>query len=282
MSVSTIKIVADSSADTLALPGVSFACAALKILTAEREYVDDAALDVPRMAEELRHYSGKSSTACPGVGDWLAAFGDAEQVVCVTITSNLSGSYNAACIAKQDYEEQHPGRQVYVLDSLSAGPELRLLLEKLRELVLAGNAFADVCAAIRDYAKTTGLLFMLESMRNLANNGRVNPLVARAAGLLGIRAVGKASDEGTLELLDKCRGEKKALAAIVEHMKRLGHAGGRVRISHCGNETAAHALRELILERFGKAQVEIYPARGLCSFYAEQGGLLVGFERAIV
>ena len=282
MSVSTIKIVADSSADTLALPGVPFACAALKILTAEREYVDDAALDVPRMAEELRHYSGKSSTACPGVGDWLAAFGDAEQVVCVTITSNLSGSYNAACIAKQDYEEQHPGRQVYVLDSLSAGPELRLLLEKLRELVLAGNAFADVCAAIRDYAKTTGLLFMLESMRNLANNGRVNPLVARAAGLLGIRAVGKASDEGTLELLDKCRGEKKALAAIVEHMKRLGHAGGRVRISHCGNETAAHTLRELILERFSKAQVEIYPARGLCSFYAEQGGLLVGFERAIV
>ncbi len=273
-----IKIVVDSSADTLELEGVPFACAPLRILTAEKEYVDDATLDVAEMAEELSRYNGKSSTACPGVGDWLAAFGEAERVVCVTITSNLSGSYNAACIAKQDYEELHPGRQVCVVDSLSAGPELRLMLEKLREDILAGLDFAGVCAAIREYAKTTRLLFMLESMRNLANNGRVSPLVARAAGLLGIRAVGKASDRGTLELLHKCRGEQKALEAIVESMHRLGFAGGRVRVSHCGNPGAADKLREMIVRRFGPCSCRIYPARGLCSFYAEQGGLLVGFE----
>lgn len=280
MSVSTIKIVVDSSADTLELEGVDFACASLKILTEDKEYVDDASLDVAEMAEALSRYKGKSSTACPGVGDWLATFGNAEQVVCVTITSNLSGSYNAACIAKQDYEEQYPGRQVYVLDSLSAGPELRLLLEKLRELILEGHSFAEICATIREYAATTGLLFMLESMRNLANNGRVNPLVAKAAGILGIRAVGKASDVGTLELLNKCRGKEKALAAIVENMKNLGHTGGRVRISHCGNESVARTLGDMIRQHFVRSQVEIYPARGLCSFYAEQGGLLVGFEKA--
>ncbi len=275
----SIKIVADSSADTLMLEGVSFGYAPLKILTEQKEYVDDAVLDVVDMTKELSRYSGKSSTACPGVGDWLAAFGEAERVFCVTITSNLSGSYNAACIAAKDYEEQHPGRRVFVLDSLSAGPELRLILEKLREFVRADMPYEDIVTAITAYKETTGLLFMLESMKNLANNGRVNPIVAKAAGFLGIRAVGKASDIGTLELLNKCRGEEKALQSMVENMKKLGYAGGRVRISHCSNESAAHALANKILARFGTSQIEIYPARGLCSFYAEQGGLLVGFEK---
>ncbi|MBQ8684445.1 MAG: DegV family protein [Clostridia bacterium] len=279
---SNIKIVVDSSADTLELTGVPFACASLKIITEGKEYVDDARLDVDGMAQELREYKGRSSTACPGVGDWLTAFGDAEQVVCVTITSNLSGSYNAACIAKQDYEEQHPGRQVYVLDSLSAGPELRLILEKLREYVQAGLSFEEVCQSIQAYAKHTGLLFMLESMKNLANNGRVNPLIAKAAGLLGIRAVGKASDVGTLEMLEKSRGRDRALVAIVENMRRLGYSGGRVRISHCGNEQAANMLRTRLFAQFGQVPVEIYHAGGLCSFYAEQGGLLVGFEKGML
>ena len=88
----TIRIVADSSADTLHLEGVSYTFAPLKIITQSKEYVDDDTLDVAGMVSDLQTYSGKSSTACPGVGDWLAAFGDAQQVFCITITSGLSGS----------------------------------------------------------------------------------------------------------------------------------------------------------------------------------------------
>ena len=273
------KIVADSSADTLTLKEVDFAAAPLTIVTDEREYVDDAALNVGEMTETLLKYSGRSSTACPGVGEWLTAFGDAEEVFCVTITSNLSGSYNAAKIAAQEYEEAHPGRRVFVLDSLSTGPEMRLLLERLRCDVLEEMSFDAICEDVRDYGTHTGLLFVLESMRNLANNGRVSRLAAAAAGLLGIRALGKASDKGTLEMLEKCRGEKKALAAVVQQMEDLGYSGGVVRISHVGNEAAAQTLRDKLLACYPNADVEAYSARGLCSFYAEQGGLLIGFEK---
>ena len=273
------KIVTDSSADTLLLEGVDFASAPLTIVTAEKEYVDDAALDVAQMVEDLLKYSGKSSTACPAVGDWLAAFGDAEEVFCVTITSNLSGSYNAATIAAQDYMEAHPDRRVFVLDSLSTGPEMRLLLERLRDDVAAEMDFQAICDDVSAYSAKTGLIFVLESMKNLANNGRVNKLAAKAAGLLGIRAVGKASDHGTLEMLDKCRGAKKALAAIVEQMAAQGYGGGAVRISHVGNEAAALTLRDTLAERYPQAEIQVYAARGLCSFYAEKGGLLIGFEK---
>lgn len=275
------KIVADSSADLLELEDVDFAAAALKIITDNKEYVDDASLDVKEMVHDLASYSGKSSSSCPSTGDWLEAFGDADRVFCVTITSNLSGSWNSARMAKDSYEEEHLGRRVFVIDSLSAGPELMLIIEKLRYMILEGREYEEICDSITDYCEHTGLLFMLESMQNLANNGRCSHLVAKAAGLLGIRVVGRASDVGTLEPLDKCRGEKKALAAIVSRMKALGCTGGKVRIAHCLNAAAAVKLKGLIEEAFEKVEINIYRCGGLCSFYAEKGGLLVGFEKGM-
>lgn len=279
MSEKRIKIVADSSADMTELEGIPFESAPLKIITANKEYEDTAELDVLSMVNDLQSYKGRSSTSCPNASDWLNVFGDAEEVFCVTITGTLSGSYNAAVAAKKEYEETYPERRVFVLNSLSAGPEIGLIIEKLRELILEGRDFENICEAITEYSRRTGLLFMLESMKNLANNGRVSPLTAKMAGFLGIRVVGKASDRGDLEPLDKCRGEEKALHAILSHMKEMGLKEGRVRIAHCFNETAARALKELIEKELDKVTARLYSCRGLCSFYAEKGGMLVGFEK---
>ncbi len=274
-----VKIVADSSSDIRSLEEVPFSSAALKIITAGKEYVDDEKLDVVSMVNELLESTEKTSTACPSVGDWLDAFGGADEVYCVTITSNLSGSYNSAMLAKAEYEQEKPGRKVCVIDSLSTGPEMKLIMEKIQEFLKRGFSFEDICSKVREYQEKTGLLFMLESMKNLANNGRVSKLAASAAGLLSIRVVGKASDEGTLEPLSKCRGTKKAIPAMAEFMKKFGYKGGKVRIAHCCNEGAAQNLKAIILEQFARAQIEIYRCGGLCSFYAEKGGLIVGFEK---
>ena len=273
-----IKIVTDSGADILGLEGVSFASAPLTIVTDAKQYLDDASLDVEEMAEELKNYKGRSSTACPGIGDWLTAFGDAEYVIALTITGTLSGSYNAACLAKRDYEEAHPERKAFVIDTLSAGPEIKLIVEKIAESIKEGKTFEEICEAATIYQQKTKLLFMLESMANLANNGRVSPVVAKAAGLLGIRVVGQASARGDLEMLDKCRGQKRALSAIVGRMKEFGYRGGKVRIAHCSNEEAALKLKELIEAEYQDVEIECYKTRGLCSFYAEQGGMLIGYE----
>ncbi len=276
----SFKIVADSSADLQELDGVAFDAAPLKIITANREYVDDRRLDAHEMVQDLSEYKGKSSSSCPNPEDWLTRFGDAEYVFCITISGTLSGSYNAAVVAKGLYEEAHPGRRVHVFNSLSTGPEMKLLMEKMRDGILAGNPFDKICADVEAYAQQTALLFMLESMKNLANNGRVSPLVAKAVGLLGIRIVGKASDRGDLQPLDKCRGQERALDAIVRRMEETGYNGGKVRIAHCFNEPAAVALKQRLTALFDGISIEIYRCGGLCSFYAERGGLLIGFEHA--
>lgn len=275
-------IVADSSADLSiqALSCATIRSVPLKIITSEKEYVDDHTLSVEQMVSDLESYKGRSSSSCPNTADWLESFESAEHIFCITITSGLSGSCNSARAAKIEYEDLYPERKVFVIDSLSTGPEMVLIVEKLQELIASGLSFEEVCTAITDYQKHTGLLFMLESMKNLANNGRVSPIVAKLSGILGIRVIGKASDVGTLEQLEKCRGEAKALPAIVNQMVGLGYKGGKVKIAHCLNETAANDLKLLINQKYPNAEIEIYPCRGLCSFYAERGGLLVGFEKA--
>ncbi|MBR4954232.1 MAG: DegV family protein [Oscillospiraceae bacterium] len=94
-----IRIVADSSANIHAFDDMEVTYVPLKILTDVKEYVDDAYFDVAAMLNDLRECKNKSSTACPGVNDWLDAFGDADIVLGVAITSNLSGCYNSARLA---------------------------------------------------------------------------------------------------------------------------------------------------------------------------------------
>lgn len=273
-----IRIVADSSADLLSFDGVEFASAPLKILTDTKEYIDDEKLDVMQFVKELHDNKGKSSTACPGVGDYIDAFGGADQVFVVTISSNLSGSYNSAMVAKDEYISENSDKKVHVIDSLSAGPEMAMIVEKLAELINQGKSFEEIVSDIENYRESTKLVFALKSLLNLARNGRVSKSVAALAGIMNIRLVGIASEEGTLQPVDKVRGEKKSVISIVENMKKLGYTNGKVRITHCNNENIANSIKEKIIEFVPNADIKIAHCRGLCSFYAEEGGTLIGFE----
>lgn len=120
---------------------------------------------------------------------------------------------------------------------------------------------------------------MLDSLNNFAANGRVSPAVAKIAGVLGIRIVGKVSAQGTLEPTDKCHGEAKSLSTILAYQKEYGLCNGKVQIAHCCNEQAARKLKDMIQTDIPNATVAIGENRGLCSYYAEIGGLLVGYEK---
>ena len=272
------KIVADSSSDLLTLSGVPYESVPLKIITKDKEYTDDATLNVEEMVENLRRQTAPTGTSCPNVHDWISAFGDAQMIFAITITSNLSGSYNACRQAAEMYMEENPGSKVCVLDSLSTGPEIRLIVEFLRDAILAGEAFEAIEEKVRAYMQKTHLMFSLQSLVNLARNGRVSHAVAKIASVLGICIVGKASDEGTLEPLHKCRGEKSALKTMYKTMKEMGFAGGKVRISHCLNEKGAQMVADMIRADFPNSDVVVDCAKGLVCYYAEKGGMLIGFE----
>lgn len=273
-----IKLVTDSSANITPSSNPHIASAPLRIIVGGQEFVDTENLNVDTMLQALKVHKGPSSTACPGVQDWLDVFGNADIVYGAAITSGLSGCFNAAQIAAEQYMENDPGKKVFILDSLSTGPELELIMEKYQELIEQGLAFDQVCQQIQDYSQRTHLMFSLESLENFAKNGRVSPILAKAVGILGIRVVGRASSKGTLEPQHKVRGEKKAIHQLVKELLNAGYQGGKIRITHTKNPSGAAALANEIRAEYPLADIRIGENRALCSFYAEPGGLLLGFE----
>ncbi len=272
------KIVADSSCDMWELNGVDFAVAPMTISTDNKHYVDNQELDVHLMSEDLAKYKGVSHTACPSVGSWLDCYEGYDEVFVVTLTGAMSGTYNSAMTAKGIYEEENENVKVHVFDSLSTGPEMRLLIEKLKEMIEEDLTFEEIVEKGQDYLNHTRLFFALKSLHNFAMNGRVNKAVASAIGVLNISIFATASEEGTIQQISKCRGEKKVVRSMIEHLENAGYHGGKVRISHADNLKLAHNVRDKILELYPHADIIVYPMGGLCTYYAEIGGLLVGCE----
>lgn len=272
------KIVADSSCDMWELNGVDFAVAPITISTDNKHYVDNQELDVHLMSEELAKYKGVSHTACPSVGSWLDCYEGYDEVFVVTLTGAMSGTYNSAMTAKGIYEEENENVKVHVFDSLSTGPEMRLLIEKLKEMIDEDLPFEEIVEKGQDYLNHTRLFFALKSLHNFAMNGRVSKAVASAIGVLNISIFATASEEGTIQQISKCRGEKKVVKSMIEHLENAGYHGGKVRISHADNLKLAHNVRDKILELYPNADIIVYPMGGLCTYYAEIGGLLVGCE----
>ena len=272
------KIVSDSSSNIFSVEGRNYTTVPMKIIAGDREFVDTADLNLQSMVDFLKDYKGKSGSSCPNVQEWLDAFGDADMVFGVTITKNLSGSYNSAQQAAATYMEENPGKKAYIFDSLSAGPELMLIVDKIAELVNQGCDFDTIVSGVLDYHNHCHTIFCLQSMTNLARNGRVNPAVAKIAGILGIRMVGAAMG-GTIVPIHKPRGEKKAIAAMVEAMNERGlHDGSLVRISHCFGESTAMDFIAAVKEQHPNCRFILEHTTALCSFYAEVGGMIVGYE----
>ena len=273
-----IQIVCDSSANILRSPDPHYTTVPMKIIAGTREFVDTPELNLQEMVDFLKEFKSKSGSSCPNVQEWLDAFGNNQEVFGITITKHLSGSYNAAQQAAELHMETHPGAKAYIFDSLSTGPELMMIVDKIRQLEAEGLDYETIKEQVLHYHNHCHTIFCLQSMTNLARNGRVHPAVAKIAGMLNIRVVGNAAG-GEIVPVHKPRGDKKAIHAMVDLMGERGlRDGNLVRIAHCLNETGANTLMEALQVKYPNCRFIIEPTTALCSFYAEEGGLIVGFE----
>ena len=134
-----------------------------------------------------------------------------------------------------------------------------------------------IAAHARNFLQKTKILFALSSFDNLIKNGRIHRLTGMLAKALGIWGIGSGSDEGKIAFESKARGAKKAVQTLVSTMKEHGFIGGNVAISHCDNLALAQTLKNSILDIWENTSIEILPTRGLCSYYAERGGLIVSY-----
>lgn len=273
-----IKLIIDSSSNMKSDPDHNVEVVPLTISFGGKDYIDDQNLNIREFLNDMNQNQIAGKTTCPSIQAWLNALEGTEKAIIITMTSGMSGTFFSALQAKTMYEEKHPLSEIIVVDSRSTGPELTIVVHGIEQMLKGNMRFVDLEEAIADFRMHTHLLFVLQSLHNLSLNGRVAPAAAKIAGLLKINLIGTASKEGKLEPLTKARGMKKALREVFKYMQEDNYHGGEVIIDHCENEKDATTLKEKILAEYPDAKVEIRPMRGLCSFYAEEGGLMIGFH----
>ncbi len=274
-------LVCDTSCEIRALETVSgagFALAPFKIRIGGREYVDLPTLNTGAMLAAMTDYNGASTTACPSPEEWAAQFLQADNAIALTISSNLSGSYNAAMAARAAVLEEHPEKNIFVLDTLSCAGALAAAAELADRRIAEGADFDTLCAELTAFNAAGHILFALSSFDNLAKNGRVSRVVGFIAGRLNMRVLGRRTKDGRIDFFFKTRGETRVLARILEQMASDGYDGKRpVYISHCDNAAAAQLLEHGIHAKWPDAPLRVLPCAGLCSFYAQDKGLIITY-----
>ncbi len=274
-------IVTDSSCDLFASVDeknqISISSVPFVINVGEKDFVDSESLDIPEMLDAMEQETQASRTSCPSPDAWLTQFEKADNIIALTISSNLSGSYNSAQLAKDMIKEKHPEKQIAVIDSFSTGPEMTMCVEEILNQIKAGTAFKDIVNFAKEFFERARIAFALCSFDNLVKNGRLGRMSGFLAKHLRMWGIGIGSDEGTIEVIGKAHGPAKAIKKLLSDMEERGFVGGKASISHCQNVKQAESLKERILSKWPTADISIMPTRGLCSYYAERGGLIVSF-----
>lgn len=275
------NIIADSSCDLfpsdIACKNVGFLTIPFSLMVDKKEYIDDESLNTSDLLTNIENSALVPHTACPGPGQWAEAFKETKRAVAITISGRLSGSYSSANTARETILEEDPEKKILLLDSRSTGPAMVICVRKLKEWILDGYEIEEIATKANHLLDRTHTIFALASFDNLVKNGRVNSFMGFIAKKLGIWGVGAVSQQGEIQIKGKARGANGALSMIVDDMKRHGYCGGEVVISHCHNMDTARRLKHYIQEKWPFSRVIVLPTRGLNSFYAERGGLIVSY-----
>lgn len=242
------------------------------------DYVDDENLDKKVLLDAMKASKKGSASACPSPGAWHEQFIKEGHVLALTITSGLSGSYNSAMTARHMVLEEYPDKKIEVIDSRTTGSEIILILRRLCLLISEELDFDDVMMRIREYMKTTYTSFVLSSYDNLIKNGRMSPITGFIANTMGLVGIGIASPEGTIDIKGVVRGKKKAIKVVIDDMKQRAGRVHEVIIDHCMNPEFAEMVRDAVLSIWEDAHIKLFQTRGLCSYYAEYGGLIIGYS----
>ena len=255
-----------------------FASAALTLEVGADIIVDDETFDQADFLRKVAAYPECPKSACPSPEVYQKGFEtDAEHLYAVTLSSELSGSYNSAELGKNLVLEEHPEKKIHVFNSKSASVGETLIALKIQECEEAGMEFEQVVETVDAYIESQHTYFVLENLETLRKNGRLSRVKALVASALKIKPVMGSTPEGNICQLDQARGMNKAIVKMVNHIgeKGINIQSKTVAITHCNCPERARMLEEAIRERLNPANIVVMDTAGVSSMYANDGGVIV-------
>lgn len=255
-----------------------FVHAALNLEIDGNHFVDDETFDRLRFLDLVEKSPNCPKSSCPSPEVYRSAFDcGADHLYAVTLSAELSGSYNSAVLGQNLYLEDHPDAKIHVFNSCSASVGETLLAKKIQECEEAGMEFEEVIKAVEAYQAERQTFFVLESLDHLRKNGRLSAVKAFVASALNIKPVMEGNKQGIIEQAGQARGMQKALRMMVELLvERMNKPEEKtVAIVHCNNEARAQFVKEEIEKRTKVKEIIILPSSGVSTLYAAQGGIIL-------
>ena len=255
-----------------------FVHAALNLEIDGNHFVDDGTFDRLRFLDLVEKSPNCPKSSCPSPEVYRSAFDcGADHLYAVTLSAELSGSYNSAVLGQNLYLEDHPDAKIHVFNSCSASVGETLLAKKIQECEEAGMEFEEVIKAVEAYQAERQTFFVLESLDHLRKNGRLSAVKAFVASALNIKPVMEGNKQGIIEQAGQARGMQKALRMMVELLvERMNKPEEKtVAIVHCNNEARAQFVKEEIEKRTKVKEIIILPSSGVSTLYAAQGGIIL-------
>lgn len=250
----------------------------LTLMVGGESMIDDETFDQKDFLHKVASCPECPKSACPSPERYMKAYQcDAEHVYAVTLSAELSGSYNSAVLGKNLYLEEHGDKKIHVFNSCSASVGETLIAMKIQECEKAGLPFEEIVERVEKYISSQHTFFVLENLETLRKNGRLSKVKALVASALKIKPVMGSTEEGNICQLGQARGMNKALIKMVEHIKEstVDSELKTLAISHCNCPSRAQILKEAIQEKINPARIIVLDTAGVSSMYANDGGVIV-------
>lgn len=274
------KVIVDSCGeltDEMKASGI-FETASLTMEVGGVRIIDDASFDQADFLRRVAECPESPKSSCPSPEDYMEKYrGDAERIYVVTLSAELSGSYNSAVLAKNLYTEEYGEKKIHVFNSCSASIGETLIAMKVQECEEAGMAFGQVVETVERYIEGQHTYFVLENLDTLRKNGRLTGIKSLVAGALNIKPVMASTPEGTICQIGQARGIKKALVKMVDHIvEETQQAEEKIlAISGCNCRERALEVQKLLLDKMKVKASFIVNTAGISSMYANDGGIIV-------
>lgn len=279
-----IQIIADSCCDLTPTlrRALRVRTASLTIRVDDGEFIDDENLDIPALMAAMKQSANAPTTACPAPEAYAAMMAQAPMTFVVTLSSRLSGSYNAACVGRDMALEANPSLKICVLDSESASAGETRIVMLLRDLIDAGLAFEEIEQRARAFIAPMRTRFVLEDLSHLVKNGRISKMAGFMGTVLNLRPLMADNGHGEIVCLEKIRGTANAMKKLVEHVAAETADAARASIvlvlSYCNCAPRALELQKNLLASCAALKdVIMVPTGGISTVYADDGGVVLAF-----
>lgn len=242
--------------------------------------VDDETFDQLDFLKRVKESPVGPKSSCPSPESYMEQFqGEEDRIYVVTLSKQLSGSYNSAELAKKLFEEEYgtDKKQIYIFNSRSASIGETLIGMKVQECEQAGMSFEETVRSVEQYISEQHTYFVLETLETLRKNGRLSNVKAFVANALNIKPVMASTPEGEICQLGQARGMTKALKKMVEEMiAGVTNSEKRIlAISHCNCPKRAEAVVEEVKKLAKFKEILVVGTAGISSMYANDGGIIM-------